>query len=222
MSEVRSDAERVADYADHFCGDLQVVEEGSDIVLASARLVGRETIPVANAETLLNTPALERDLQSPTQRSNLPPSPDCTASIKLPVCCKDSHQIVETGTEHGLISRGGENTTGASKYRDPEPLGSRASGCCGCVSPSSDERAFVISTAEADWGVSIGKWKSESAHVGSSCGQLQVQLHRLCDAKGTCTDVWRHRASSDEVSAPAQTQDSRFLHFRQNWAKSES
>ena len=199
--------------------DLQVVVEGSDVVFASARLVGRETLPVSTAETLPSTPALERLRDSQNASSPGIPTPPIhaasAASLELPAGTRASRQLPDAETSFQLISRGCKEPnpgSGEAAHVLGHPAG------CGCESPSSDERAFIISTAEADWGVSIGTWEASTASLdGGGGGQLHVRLHRMDDAKGTCTDMWLHETRKvDEVgrAAPIPPRSLQNAHMR--------
>ena len=54
----------------------------------------------------------------------------------------------------------------------------------------SDERAFVISTADTDWAVSIATGASKTAAGnGGKAAQMDVRLHRLDVASAACTSV---------------------------------
>ncbi len=98
--------------------------------MAAARLIGRESLPLAQEGVQASTPALERSV-SATQHTT-------------------------AATLNGTPNVARRSTPPASA----QPHGSG----CGCSDgETSAERAFAITTADADWGVSIVRWQADGA-----------------------------------------------------------
>ena len=173
---------------------LQVVLEGGQSAAASARLVGRETLPLATPDMHPSTPALQRQSSSPQALVNkhpLDPRTIAASTAHLQSAASYVDPLSGEASASELLPSGG----------DGKGLEKTDCSCeCAADTITSSDRAFVISTAETDWGVSVGTWGvSGPEECGGSSGQLQVQLHRLHPASGACTCIWRQTTSCGEV-----------------------
>ena len=157
----------------------QVFPEGSAGAVAAARLIGRESLPLAQEGVQASTPALERDSKQ----------------------SQHSAAATSNGTANGAFP----STTPASG----QPHGSG----CGCSDgETSAERAFAITTADADWGVSIARWQADGA-VSVSFDQLPSSRpdgNGAADAATTAerrcvnlAETIEHSCGSAAVTGPA-------------------
>ena len=144
---------------------LQVFPEGSAGAVAAARLVGRESLPLAQEGVQASTPALERNASA---------------------------------TQHRAAATSSGTANGARRLTQPASAPPHGSGCGCSDGETSAERAFAITTADADWGVAIARWQVDGA-VSASFDELPSSTADGDSAAGAATEAERRCVCPEEA-----------------------